>query len=508
MLTEVLSGSRVAASLGDAAAQARWATHDAIVGDLAGRLGGTEVDRNDGVLVLFDRRDLAYGFARAYLDALTTAELSARVALHEGALVVRESAPGHQARGAQARVADGLALSVAARVRSLARSGQILATAAARPDVPAVSRGYWRTKGSPGPIELFELSEMPHPDPPEDGPKVYQVVRDGEGWSPARQVANNLPAAWDRLVGREDELRDLADLLEESSLVSVTGEGGVGKTRLAIHHARTHLGGWPGGAWLCDLAEARDVAEVARQVGTELGVASTRIDEVGAALGARGRCLVVLDSFERVVAHADATIGRWRELAPDVRFVVTTRTVLGRADELTLPLGPLSSAHALALFEARAAAVRHGFVVSASEAETVRELLRRLDHLPLAIELAAARMRMMTPRVLLERLDDGLRLLRARQARVARQASLEATFDWSWDLSSPAARAGLVRLATGDPTFAEGAASERLCAPPEATRTLLDELVETSWLRPVPGRRFALAPCARAYLAKKALENP
>ncbi|MEO0604954.1 MAG: hypothetical protein AAF211_26215, partial [Myxococcota bacterium] len=485
VLTEVRDDSRVAAAMGDTDAQERWRRHDALVQGLLDRLGGHAVERTEGTLGLFDETDDALAFARAYLDGLKGHQPpgSARVAMHRGTVVVRDNSPEHVARGAKSREADGVALSLAARVASVTRPGQILATAAARPTAPSHSHGHWSMKGEAEPIELFEIGESPQPQPPEDGRKIYRVVWRDDGWAPVRRVPNNLPAAWDRFVGRADDLRAVSQLLDDARLVSITGVGGGGKTRLALHHARTHLGEYPGGAWFCDLVEARDASDVVGRVAASLDVRLGKgpdVDRVGNAIRGRGPCLLVLDNFEQVVTAARETVSRWLQQAPEARFVVTTRELLGLSEEATLSLGPLTEADAVDFFAARAASVQRGFTVGPENLEEVRALVNLLDRLPLALELAAARTRVMPPKKLLERMTDRFKLLRARQARVERQATLEATLDWSWDLLNEEERDGLVQLSVFDGGLTEEAAAAVVARTPEATLGLLDRLVATS----------------------------
>lgn len=202
-------------------------------------------------------------------------ELKARAGLHTGEVVLRENPATDVLRGAKPVEVEGLAKSLAARVMGIAVGGQTLATAAAvealrlarvapldgRVDPTlvgrvAVSQGHWRLKGVSEPVELFELAfarDRAFPPPP-DGAKAWRVVWQGEAWLPVRAVKHGLPSERDAFVGRDADLRALAEQLDGGArLVSVLGVGGTGKTRLVLHFAWTWLGQWPGGAWFCDL---------------------------------------------------------------------------------------------------------------------------------------------------------------------------------------------------------------------------------------------------------------
>ena len=222
------------------------------------------------------------------------------------------------------------------------------------------------------------------------------------GWRAVAELPHNIPAERDSFVGSDEALEALATLSHgERRLVTMLGIGGVGKTRLAIRYARTWLGDYPGGVWFCDLSPASSldgtVLAVAQGLDVPLGKADP-IERLGAAIAGRGQCLVILDNFEQVARHAEATVGQWLERAPEARFLVPGREVLGIPGEETLVVAPLSAEAAIRLFETRAKAARPTFVVGPSEATSVAKLTELLDRLPLAIELAAARVRVM-PRV-------------------------------------------------------------------------------------------------------------
>ena len=267
-------------------------------------------------------------------------------------------------------------------------------------------------------------------------------------WSirPSRALARrtNLGPDGATFIGRGQALADLARLVDGGArLVTLLGQGGTGKTRLARRYAWSRLAGLlpHGGAWFCDLSEARSAAGVLHVVAVTLGIPLDRGDgsgdaeRVGQALADRGRMLVVLDNLEQVVGEAVPLVERWLGNAPELLLLVTSRERLRLPAETVLDLAPLGEDDGVALFEERARAVRSGFVMGEADREVVRSIVRRLDGLPLAIELAAARSAVLAPRQLLDRLDQRFRLLSAGPGRHGgRRATLWGAIRWSWDL--------------------------------------------------------------------------
>jgi len=323
-----------------------------------------------------------------------------------------------------------------------------------------------------------------------------------------------LPPELDPFVGREADLAALASARAAGARVlTLLGPGGMGKTRLAIRFGSQTAEGWPGGAWFCDLTEARDANGVASAVGLALEVQLGRSDPVqqlGFAIAGRGPCLIVLDNFEQVARHAAETVGRWRSTAPDAVFLVTTRVRLGLDGEWTREVEPLADAHAQELFALRARALRPGIDLAAED-ESAREIVRLLDGIPLAIELAAARVRDMSVPRILEGIRKRLRLLAGGTG--ARHETLESTIDGSWELLAPWEQAAWAQSAV----FEGGATLDALNhvldlaawpgAPP--TVDVVRSLVDKSLLRsvappgaaggPVSDVRFALYVTLQEY---------
>ncbi|MFI6299200.1 AfsR/SARP family transcriptional regulator [Nonomuraea sp. NPDC050790] len=269
---------------------------------------------------------------------------------------------------------------------------------------------------------------------------------------------SRLPEPLTELVGREKALADLLALPASARLVTLTGSGGVGKSRLALEAARRLADAHPDGAHLVELS-ASAAPEVTEAVAAALGL---RADGLAAALGAR-RTLLILDNCEHVVEPVAKLADLLLRAGPDLRIIATSREPLGVAGEVVREVAPLDPVAAARLFTARALP---GTPLPPEDAEAVEVICRRLDGIPLALELAAARVRSMGVRALADRLDDRFRLLSAgRRAGPAHQRTLKAAIDWSWDLLSEPERVVLRRLAVqvGGCTLE---AAERVCAVP------------------------------------------
>ncbi|MFD9943773.1 BTAD domain-containing putative transcriptional regulator [Nonomuraea sp. NPDC059023] len=268
-----------------------------------------------------------------------------------------------------------------------------------------------------------------------------------------------LPEPLTELVGREKALADLLGLPASARLVTLTGSGGVGKSRLALEAARRLSDGFPDGAHLVELSASSE-PEVPGMVAAALGLRDD--GDLAAALGTR-RALLILDNCEHVVEPVAKLADLLLRAAPDLRVLATSREPLGVAGEVVREVAPLDPAAAARLFTTRALP---GTPLPPRDAEAVEVICRRLDGIPLALELAAARVRSMGIRALADRLDDRFRLLSAgRRAGPAHQRTLKAAIDWSWDLLSEPERVVLRRLAVqvGGCTLE---AAERVCAVP------------------------------------------
>ncbi|MFK7927107.1 MAG: protein kinase, partial [Myxococcota bacterium] len=326
-------------------------------------------------------------------------------------------------------------------------------------------------------------------------------------------VHAHIPAERSRLLGRAEDLKQLHAVVRSGArLATLTGIGGTGKTRLVIHFAWSVVEDWPGGVWFCDLTEARSLAGLASAVAGALGVVIDNGDPVARitdGLLARGRCLIVLDNFEQVTEHAAATVGRWLDGAPDSAFIITSREVLGVRGERVLPVPPLAPDSAVELFLERARAARPDFKPNESEKGFIEQLVTKMDHLPLAIELAAARVRTLSPERMLQRMDDRFRLLTTR-GRKDRASTLRATLDWSWDLLDTPEKETLAQLSIFEGGFTLDAAEEivQLSDPEAWVLDTVEALVDKSLVRTLPHERFGMLVTVQAYAQEKRQASP
>ncbi|WP_367134934.1 BTAD domain-containing putative transcriptional regulator [Saccharothrix sp. HUAS TT1] len=318
----------------------------------------------------------------------------------------------------------------------------------------------------------------------EPGPELaalHRAVLDHDpALGAAAAVRTNLPAPVGALVGREDAVRDLGDLPRDARLVTLTGPGGVGKTSLALEVARRASAA--DGVWLVELAGVGRDEQVAGAVADVLGV---REDALVEALRPR-EALLVLDNCERLVEPVAALVARLLRAVPGLRVLTTSQEPLGLSFETVWAVPPLDVADAVQLFAARAAP---GFALTPDNAPLVEAICRRLDGLPLAVELAARRVRGLGVPALLDRLDDRFRLLATgHRDAPARQRTLRAMIDWSWDLLGDAERVVLRRLAVHVDGCALDAA-EAVCA---GGGVAADEVVDV--LAGLVNRSLVVAP--------------
>ncbi|MFI8917366.1 BTAD domain-containing putative transcriptional regulator [Streptomyces sp. NPDC053513] len=290
-------------------------------------------------------------------------------------------------------------------------------------------------------------------------------------------LRGNLRARLTSFVGRDEEIALVRDDLRGARLVTLLGPGGAGKTRLSQEAAERGNEDWPDGVWVAELAPVRDPEAVPEAVLAAVGARETVLRGAGAEELRGGgdptarlvehcagrRMLLLLDNCEHLVGAAAELAETLLARCPELRVLATSREPLGVPGETLRPLGPLPTGMALRLLGERGAAVRPGFRVE-DDPVAAAEVVRRLDGLPLAIELAAARLRMLTLRQIADRLDDRFRLLTSGARTVLpRQQTLRAVVDWSWDLLDGAERAVLRRLSV----FTGGCdleAAEAVCA--------------------------------------------
>ena len=518
LLTDVVDSTLVNLTVGDAVMGPLWRAHDRQARELMRQWRGREIARSDGILALFDTVSDAVGFALAYHRALAAIEvpLQARVGIHFGDITLRENDADDRARGAPLVELDGAALPAAARVMSAAMGRQTLLSDGARRalgDTPhrVVSHGHWRFKRAcSSRWKCSRSASRRHRSRHRPiAPRPTAWCKTATIGSRAARCATVFPAERDAFVGRQEPLQELAGRLGEGArLVSVIGIGGIGKTRLVTHFGWRWLGEFPGGVWFCDLSQARSVDGIAHAVAKGLEVPlgpSDPIEQLGRALAARGACLMILDNFEQVAHHAGQTLAPWLDRAHNAQFVVTTREVLGLPGEQVMNLAPLPPADSVKMFLRRAEAAALDFHPGPEERAAIEPLVRLLDGLPLAIELSAVRVRVMTPSMLLARMTERFQLLAAGGARRDCQATLRNTFDWSWDLLSQPEKAALAQLSVFEGGFTLAAAEAVLVAP-EAHQAwpvdLVQALVEKSLVRRLGATRFDLLRSVQEYAAE------
>ncbi|MFI5533167.1 BTAD domain-containing putative transcriptional regulator [Kitasatospora sp. NPDC051853] len=334
-----------------------------------------------------------------------------------------------------------------------------------------------------------------------------ELLRDNHAPPADPRRRDGLPAPVTALLGRDSDLAAIHRLLDGGRLVTLTGTGGVGKTRLALAAAEQAGPRYPDGVRLVELAGHGPGSDPAELVCAALGIrddgswgpapgrGTTPAERLAGAL--RGRhLLLVLDNCEHLVEPVALLVGALLRAAPGLVVLTTSQEPLAVDGEALWPVGPLDEADAVTLFTSRAAASAPGFAPDESERTTVAAICRRLDGLPLALELAATRVRSLGTAELLARLDDRFRLLTAgRRDAPARQQTLRAVIDWSWGLLTEPERTVLRRLAV----HAEGCtldAAERICAGGAVARAevvdVLARLVDRSLLTVRPGPDGAL----------------
>jgi predicted ATPase/class 3 adenylate cyclase len=469
--------------------------------------GGREVDtQGDSFFVAFPTAGQALAAAAEAQRSLASQTwpdsmpVLVRMGLHSGEATV--AADGYL----------GLAVHRAARIAAAAAGGQVLVSESTAalvgeelPDGTALrALGEHRLKDFPEPAALYQLdiSGLPTQFPP------LQTL-------PGRPA---LPLPSGEFLGRDADVDALVSLLTDTRtrLVTVIGPGGIGKTRLAIETARTAADSFPGGVVFVPLSTVTDAGLLLSTVADVLGLRRETgvepLDVLRPALGDE-RTLLVLDNFEQVIA-ARTDVAALLEASPGAVVMVTSRQALRMRSERRYPLAPLAGTPAQQLFAERAAGVSPGFVLDAGNADVVAEICRLLDGLPLAIELAAARVRLLPPAALLARLGRRLDVLGGGPIDLPeRQRTLRATMDWSFGLLAPHEQSVFTRLAV----FSGGwtiSAAEAVCGRPdepdvlEALAALLDAslLLESSESTGEP--RLHMLATVRTYAAEKLAASP
>jgi predicted ATPase/class 3 adenylate cyclase len=445
------------------------AEHRRALRDAFTRNSGVEVDtQGDAFFVAFPSAAEAVAAAAAARDALESGPIRVRMGLHTGEPIVTDE--GYV----------GIDVHRAARIAAAAHGGQIV--------LSETTRGLLDTDTSLRDLGEHRLKDLTGAE------RLYQL---GDGEFPALRTldATNLPIAASPLIGRETELAELVSLLSNGTrLLTLTGPGGTGKTRLALQVGAELVGTLRDGVFWVPLAGLSDPELLQSELAQVLGAP----DDLAGFLRDR-ELLVLLDNFEHLLAGA-AAVSTLHSSSEGLRVLVTSRAPLHVSGEREYRLEPLPSADATALFVERARSVGRELALDA----TVEAICLRLDGLPLAVELAAARTKLLTPEKLLERLDVALPLLTGGARDVPeRQRTLRATIEWSYDLLDAPAQALFARLAVFAGTFPLEAAEE-VC---DAGIDELAALVDYSLLKPVGDDRFLMLDTIEEYARERLADS-
>jgi predicted ATPase/class 3 adenylate cyclase len=434
------------------AMQSALARHDAILRDA--------IEAHEGFVVKTTGDGFHAAFATAHdaVDAAVDGQLSL---VREpwgttGPLRVRM---GLHTCEAELRDGDyyGSAVNRAARLMSVAHGAQVVVSTATGElvrgtSVELVDLGEHRLRDLGRPERVFQIA---HPELEREFPPLQSID----------ELVGNLPVQPNEFVGRARSVEQISALVADTRVLTLTGPGGVGKTRLGLEVAAALQPEFPDGAWFTDLAPVNTADRVAAVLLETLGYKLAAGEDDVAGLCARLRrrhLLLLIDNCEHMVASVATVVDAISARAPAVRVVATSREGLGIPAERVVPVTPLTTdadGDAVELFVARARAARPDFALDPSTTPTVVELCRRLDGIPLAIELAAARTRSMSPGKILERLDERFRMLTGgSRTAVARHQTLQAAVDWSYELLSEPERTVLDRLSVFAGGFALDAA--------------------------------------------------
>ena len=404
LFTDIEGSTRLLHELGPARYADALAEHRRIVREAATAHGGVEVDtQGDAFFIAFPTPGGAAAAAQAAREGLAAGAIRVRMGLHTGAPTVTEE--GYV----------GEDVHRGARIAALAHGDQILvspATAALLDSEPLRDVGRHRLKDFEGAVRLYQLGDREFP--------------------PLRTPGSvELPTPATPFLGREQELFDAVSLVYERDprVLTIVGPGGTGKTRFAIELARLLGDDAEGGTVFVPLAPLRDAEFVLPAVADRLGASSPDPAAIAARVGER-RTHVVCDNLEQLLPDAARPLAELVAAVPALRLFATSREALRIQGEAELDLPPLVRDEAVALFCERAQAVRPD--VTATDA--VVQLCERLDGLPLALELAAARTKLLAPEALLDRLADRLDSLKGTRDAEERHMTLRATIAWSYDL--------------------------------------------------------------------------
>jgi predicted ATPase len=463
LFTDIEGSTKLLHELGAERYADELVEHRRVLREAFARHDGVEVDtQGDAFFVAFPTAPGALGAAHEAQEAL---ELPVRMGVHTGTPLLTEE--GYV----------GPDVHRAARIAAAGHGRQVLISASTQALL------------EPSNSLLLDLGEHRLKDL--SAPERIWQLGDGEFPRLKTLYQTNLPVPATPFLGRDNELAEVGELLarDGTRLLTLTGAGGSGKTRLALQAVAASADEYPQGVWWVALAEVRDPADVLAAAARALGGGGP----LGALIGDR-RLLLLLDNFEHVI-DAALEVAALLESCPRLDVVVTSRERLRIAGEQVYPVPVLARADSLMLFVARAKAALPEFEPD----EHVDELCARLDDLPLAIELAAARIALLTTDQLLERLGTRLDLLRGGRDAEVRQRTLRATIEWSYELLDAEEQELLAALSLFQGPWTLETA-ERVC---EADVEILESLVDKSLVRRMESGRLFMLETIREFGAER-----
>jgi predicted ATPase/class 3 adenylate cyclase len=436
LFTDIEGSTRLLHELGPDGYAEALAEHRRIVRESIADHDGVEVDtQGDAFFVAFPGAVAAIAAAQQAQSRLEVGPIRVRMGLHTGEPTLTDE--GYV----------GVDVHAGARIAAAAHGDQVVLSRRtkelAERQFAFSDLGEHRLKDLDRPVWIFQLGEQRFP--------------------PLKTLSNtNLPATVSSFVGRESELKKALGTLERTRLLTVVGPGGAGKTRFAMELASSCVPLFPHGVFWVALAAIRDPMLVERAIGEVIGSSNGPASHIG-----HKQMLLVLDNFEQIVDAAPALTDMLSS-CPKLSVVVTSRETLRLDGELEFPLPPLPEDEGVALFRARAAA-------ESSATQDLASLVRRLDGLPLAIELAAARSKLFTIPQLIEALGRRLDVFKGGRGADPRQQTLRTTIQWSYDLLTPDERTTFARLAVFSGGFTLDAAEQIAEVDPDTLQSLLDK---------------------------------
>ena len=456
VFSDIEGSTRLLEELGVDAYREALGEHRRIVREACSRYQGYEVDyEGDAFFYAFGTAADAVSAVSEAMAGLADGPISIRVGIHTGSPAL--DPPKYV----------GIDVHTAARIMSSGHGGQVVVSpsTAELVGVELTELGEHRLKDLSDPLPLYQLGEGSFP--------------------PLKTISNtNLPRPASSFVGREEELAEVVSRIEQGArLVTLSGPGGTGKTRLALEAAASLVAEYKAGVFWVGLASLRDPALVTETISQTLGAKDGLAEHIG-----ERELLLLLDNLEQVI-EAAPELSALLERCPNLTILVTSRELLRIQAEVEYPVPPLAEPEAVSLFCERSQLDR---------THEIAELCARLDSLPLAVELAAARCKALTPAQILERLSQRLDLLKGGRDAEARHETLRATIEWSYDLLSAEEQQLFARVSV----FAGGCtleAAEEVC---DADLDTLQSLVEKSLLR-FSNERYWMLETIREYASER-----